>query len=207
MKITRTLLKWALGIAAAAFSANAMADAPDYVEIKSIVYAGSGCPAGSVAENVSPDLQAFTLLFDNYIAEVGPGVSAREKRKNCAINIALDFPHGWTFTIAEVDYRGYASLDRGVVGSQQAAYYFQGQAATGTLSTNFRGPVDKDYHFRDTLALTSLVWAPCGAKRSLNINTQVRLDSNSRNATGLLTTDSIDGTFKTIFNLKWRRCF
>lgn len=205
-KLSRNLLECGIGLALAATSASAFADAPDYVEIKNIVYAGSGCPAGTVAENLSPDKQAFTLLFDNYIAEVGPGVSAREKRKNCQINVTLDFPQGWTFAIADVDYRGYASLDRGVTGVQQAAYYFQGESQTGTLQTTLRGPVDKDFHIRDSLALSALVWAPCGAKRSLNINSQIRLDSHSRSATGLLTTDSIDGSVQTIYNLKWKRC-
>ena len=146
------------------------------------------------------------LLFDNYIAEVGPGVSAREKRKNCQINVTLDFPHGWTFAIADVDYRGYASLERGVTGLQQAAYYFQGESQTGTLKTTLRGPVEKDFHIRDSLALSSLVWAPCGAKRALNINSQIRLESHSRHAVGLLTTDSVDGSVRTIYNLKWKRC-
>jgi hypothetical protein len=204
--LSRNLLNCGIGLVLAATTASAFADAPDYVEITNIVYAGSGCPAGSVAENLSPDRQAFTLLFDNYIAEVGPGVSAREKRKNCQINVSLDFPQGWTFAIADVDYRGYASLDRGVTGVQQASYYFQGEGKTGTLQTIMRGPLDKDFQIRDTLALTALVWAPCGAKRSLNINSQVRLDSNSRHAVGLLTTDSIDGSVKTIYNLKWKRC-
>ncbi len=205
-KLSRNLLNCGIGLALAATTASAFADAPDYVEIKSIVYAGSGCPAGSVAENLSPDKQAFTLLFDEYIAEVGPGVSAREKRKNCQINVVLDFPGGWTFAIADIDYRGYASLQRGVTGVQQASYYFQGESKTGVLSTTMRGPLDKDYQIRDSLALTALVWAPCGAKRALNINSQIRLESNSRNATGLLTTDSIDGSVKTIYNLHWKRC-
>ncbi len=205
-KLSRNLLNCGIGLALAATSASAFADSPDYVEIKKIVYAGSGCPAGSVADNLSADKQTFTLLFDDYIAEVGPGISARNKRKNCQINVLLDFPSGWTFAIADVDYRGYASLERGVTGIQQASYYFQGEVKTGTLSTTLRGPLDKDFLIRDSLALTALVWAPCGAKRALNINSQIRLDSNSRHATGLLTTDSIDGSVKTIYNLQWKRC-
>lgn len=203
---SRTLLQWAVAASAAIFSASALADAPDYVEIKKIMHAGSGCPAGSVAENVSPDKQAFTLLFDSYIAEVGPGISAREKRKNCQISVVLDFPQGWTFTIADIDYRGYASLERGVTGVQKASYYFQGDAKTGSLETYFRGPLDKDYHIRDTLGVSALVWHPCGAKRALNINSQIRLDQERRNAVGLLTTDSVDGVFTTVYNLKWKRC-
>lgn len=180
---------------------------PSYVRVRSISYAGSGCPAGTVAGNIAPDRQAFTLLFDSYYAEVGPEVPFREKRKNCQLNIALDFPQGWSFTLFSVDYRGYASLERGVVGTQQSSYYFQGQSLTARLKTNYYGPLDKDYQIRDTLGVDALVWSPCGATRSLNINSEVRLDnSRNPNGSGLMTIDSIDGVLKHIYGVRWRRC-
>ena len=184
----------------------AATSAPDYVRVRAITYAGSGCPAGSVAKNISPDKQAFTLLFDEYVAEAGPGVLLAAGRKNCAINIDLDFPQGWSFTIFDVDYRGYVLLDRNVTGTQKSSYYFQG--GTGpSLAATLYGPQNKDYHYRDTLLVTAEVWSPCGATRSLNINSQVRVD-NTRNrfAQGLMTVDSIDGQLTHIYGLKWRRC-
>lgn len=188
-------------------ASSAFAQSPDYVRVRSINFAGSGCPAGSVATNVSPDRQAFTLLFDSYIAEVGPGISAREKRKNCVVNVDLDFPQGWSYTVFTVDYRGFVDLANGHVGTQQTSYYFQGSSSTARLATNIRGPVSRDYQIRDTLGVSAEVWSPCGARRALNMNTEVRID-NSRNSRGqgLMTIDSIDGQFKHIYGLKWRRC-
>lgn len=207
MKATmQTLAKAGLALIVASIGATAFADAPEYVRVRSISYAGSGCPAGSVAENVSMDRQAFTLLFDSYIAEIGPGVSVREKRKNCQILVDLDFPQGWTYTLADVDYRGYVSLERGVTGEQSSAYYFQGQGATARLTTQMRGPKDEDYQIRDTLGLSAVVWAPCGARRALNINSQINLTSTNRNASGLITNDSTDFHLTQIYNLKWQRC-
>ncbi len=188
-------------------SAAAQADAPNYVRFRNIAYAGSGCPAGSVAQNVAPDLQAFTLLFDSYIAEVGPGVPFASRRRNCQLNIDLDFPQGWSYSIMTVDYRGYVSLEPRVSGLQQSSYYFQGQAQTARLRTPMYGPIDRDYQIRDTLGITALVWSPCGATRALNINTEIRTD-NSRNpaGSGLMTTDSIDGAVRLIYGFRWRRC-
>jgi hypothetical protein len=185
----------------------AFADVPDYVKLRSIAFAGSGCPAGSVAGNVSQDLTAFTLLFDQYIAEVGPGVPFSEKRKNCQLNIDFDFPQGWSYSLLTLDYRGYVSLDPRVTGTQQSSYYFQGQFTTARLRTPMVGPIDQDYQIRDVLGLSSVVWSPCGATRSLNINSEIRLD-NSRNrlGRGLMTTDSIDGNVKLIYGIQWRRC-
>lgn len=190
-----------------AVSAPAFADTPDYVTIRSISFAGSGCPAGTVAGNVSPDLTAFTLLFDQYIAEVGPGVPFSEKRKNCQLNIDFDFPPGWSYSLLTVDYRGYVSLDPRVTGLQQSSYYFQGQFATARLRTPIVGPIDEDYQIRDTLGMSALVWSPCGAMRSININSEIRLDnSRNRQGRGLMTTDSIDGSVRLIYGIQWRRC-
>ncbi|TWW08152.1 hypothetical protein E3A20_27190 [Planctomyces bekefii] len=194
-------------IAAATFAGAAQAQVPNYVRVRNISWAGSGCPAGSVAQNVSPDLQAFTLLFDSYIAQVGPGVPIVEKRKNCQLSVDLDFPQGWSYTIFTVDTRGYASLEPGVNGLQQSRYYFMGSAATGTLKTPLVGPVDRDYQIRDVLGLSALVWSPCGATRALNINTEVRLDNScAPGASGMMTIDSIDGNLKLIYGIQWRRC-
>ena len=55
----------------------AAATAPDWVRVRSISYAGSGCPAGTVAQNIAPDRLAFTLLFDSYLAEAGPSIPPR----------------------------------------------------------------------------------------------------------------------------------
>lgn len=200
---------WSMLAAAALLTctATAYAEAPDEVKIKSISYAGSGCPAGTVAENLSQDKLAFTLLFDSFIAEAGPGVPVREKRKNCQLLVDLEFPQGWTFTIASIDHRGYAALEKKVIGTHKASYYFQGQGQTGTLSTDLKGPKDQDYHFRDLVGLSSVVYAPCGARRALNINTQVQVDNSAnKRASGLMTVDSIDGQVTQIYNLQWKRC-
>lgn len=203
----KSILKVCAPLLALAVSGSAFADAPAYVRVRSLSYAGSGCPAGSVATNTSPDRQAFTVLFDQYIAEVGPGVPFNQKRKNCQLNVDLDFPGGWSYSIVTVDYRGYVALEQGVKGTQQSSYYFQGQGSTGTLKTPMFGPIDQNYQIRDTLGLQALVWSPCGAQRSLNINSQLILDNSARpSAHGLLTNDSIDFQSKLIYGIQWQRC-
>jgi hypothetical protein len=181
--------------------------APDYVRIRNITWNGTGCPLGTTAANVSPDLQAFTLIFSQFAAEVGPGVSIREKTKFCQVNLDLDFPSGWSFTVFTADYRGYAAVDRGITGTIDSTYYFQGDARQARLSTRIAGAYDSDYLIRDTLGVDAYVWSPCGAQRALNIKTQATLTTPAnRNARGLLTVDSIDGQFKQIYRIAWQRC-
>ena len=180
---------------------------PGQFRIRSLNYGGSGCPAGTVAENISPDLQAFTLIFDSYIAEVGPGVALSAKRKNCQLTFDFDYPNGWSFALLSLDSRGYMALDQGVSGTQQVRFYFQGNALTATLNTVFQGPADRDYQIRDTVPTSSLVFSPCGPQRALNVNTSINLSNTfNRNGFGLLTQDSIDGHISQIYSIIWRRC-
>lgn len=185
--------------------ADALGPDPSQVHIQNIAYAGSGCPAGSVSELMAPDAKAFSLLFDSYVAEAGPGIPLSQNRKNCQVAVDLRFPAGWSFTVFEVDYRGYAKLDRGATGTQKTSYYFQGSGTTANLASDYYGPFDNDYHIRDTLGLSATVWSPCGAVRALNMNTQVRVSApSSRRA--LMTVDSIDGQLTHIYKLQWRQC-
>lgn len=205
--LIKTLGRMAMAMTTLA-STHAYSQVPDYVRIRSIAYAGSGCPAGTVAQNVSRARDAFTLLFDSFVAQIGAFIPPSESRKNCAVNIDLDFPQGWSFTIVGLDYRGYYAIDRGIAADQVSHYYFQGERQQATLSSTYVGPRAGDYLHADTVGLE--VWSPCGAaKRSLNVNAQVRLrklNPSANNAQGLITVDSIDGNLTQIYYLKWRRC-
>ncbi len=204
--IASRLMQAATAAAVLLAAGVAEAQTPPWVRIRNISYAGTGCPAGSVAENLASDYRAFTLLFDTFVAQTGANVPFAEKRKNCQVNLDLDFPNGWSFTVFTVDYRGYAALDRGVTGTQKSTYYFQGQRTGPSLATNLYGPTDRDYQIRDTLGLEAVVWSPCGEKRSLNINSQVRLEARDPNANGVMTIDSIDGELKQTYGIQWRQC-
>lgn len=208
MKLSNVISK-AIFAAIALSGASAFAQSyPSGVYIRSINHAGTGCPAGTVAQNVSPDAQAFTLLFDSFVAQTALGLPPTEARKNCTLNIDLAVPSGWSYSIFTVDYRGYANLEPGVVGIQKSTYYFQGQRRQISLQTSLAGPAARDYSIRDTLGLQAVEWSPCGGNRALNINAQVRVEKSfsAPSAAGLMTIDTIDGEVKQIYGLAWRRC-
>jgi hypothetical protein len=100
---------------------------PNDIFIQSFTYAGSGCPAGSVANATNASKQVLTLLFDNYVASIGPGTLPADHRKNCQMNLDIHYPHGWQYSLFTADYRGFEDLDKGVTGQQVATYYFSGQ--------------------------------------------------------------------------------
>jgi hypothetical protein len=187
--------------------ARAQAPNPSEVFVERINFAGSGCPAGSVAGSISSDAQVFTLLFDSFEASVGPGVPFTEGRKNCQLDVKLHYPQGFSYTLTTVDYRGFGELDAGVTGLQKSTYFFQGDLQQATAATAFNGVMDRDYVLRDVIPMTAVVWSPCGAPRNLQINAEVRVNNGGHpQAQGLLTIDSINGKVAQLYGLQWRRC-
>ncbi|CAG8962361.1 hypothetical protein HYFRA_00014158 [Hymenoscyphus fraxineus] len=205
-----SLLTLALATAAYTMPAvnTAAADRPDpsQVSINNIVYGGTGCPQGSLASYISPDRQTFTLIFDQYVASIGPGVAIAQNRKNCQLNIDMKYPGGFQYSILSTIYRGYVGLDAGVNGVQSANFYFSGQSPQVTTQTSFRGPIDGNYEAVDNVDLTSTIWSPCGASAALNINSQVRLTSSTAAGRGQITDDSIDGKITFVVGVQWQKC-
>jgi Domain of unknown function (DUF4360) len=116
-------------VSAAPTERQAAGPDPSKVTFDAITYAGSGCPAGSVANIANDDRTLLTTVFDSFIASVGPGVAVTENRKNCQMSLNIHYPGGFQFSIFEADYRGYAQLDAGVTGLQKSTYYFSGSTS------------------------------------------------------------------------------
>jgi hypothetical protein len=181
----------------------------DRIVIDVVTINGSGCPAGSAAIAVSPDNTAFTVTYAKYMALVGIGASSTDWRKNCQLNIVVHVPSGFTYAISKVDYRGFASLVRGASAIERANYYFQGQSQTAYASHTLTGPMGDDWQTTDEVQIASLVWAPCGALRNLNINTELRAmagTSDVTKTTSFISMDSTDGAIDTQYHFAWANC-
>ena len=208
-----------LGVLASSFfagpaSATGYLDLPvpppsDRIVIDVVTVNGSGCPAGTAAVAVSPDNTAFTVTYSNYMALVGVGSTATDWRKNCQLNIVVHVPQGFTYAISKVDYRGFASLAPGASAIERANYYFQGQSQTVFSSHTFAGPLGDDWQTTDEVQIAALVWAPCGALRNLNINTELRAmagTSDATKTTSFISMDSTDGAIDTVYHFAWALC-
>lgn len=169
---------------------------------------GSGCKQGTAAVAVAPDKTAFTVTYSDYTARAGAGSLPVDFRKNCQIALNVHVPQGYTYAIASADYRGFASLKRGATAMERANYYFAGMQGTAQSTHTFRGPLSDSWFANDTTAVSALVYAPCGAQRFLNINTELRVDqgSASPNTTNFMTMDSTDGSINTVYQFAWKRC-
>ena len=178
---------------------------PSQVSIAGITYGGTGCPQGTVSAAFSEDAKTVTMIFDQFLAQTGDGLSPSEARKACQINVDLRYPQGWSYSIFKVDYRGYVGIPAGFTALQKATYYFSGDSAQLVSTTKYIGPKYTDYTNTDVIPTEKFVWSRCGAVERGNIKTSVELRGDYTQP-ALMTVDSIDGTVKQIYGVQWRRC-
>jgi hypothetical protein len=169
---------------------------------------GTGCPLGTADVTMAPDNKAFTVTYSQFTAQTGPGAKPTDFRKNCQLALNMHVPQGYTFAIAGADYRGYAHLARGASGAESANYYFQGERQSTRIQHNFTGPADADWQRTDSVGIASLSFLPCGEKRYLNVNTELRVNrgGSSSKASSFLTMDSTDGRIDTVYHVAWKKC-
>lgn len=82
-----------------------------------------------MSSQISSDRTTMTLIFDSYISSIGPGIAVTEQRKNCQLNVDIEYPGGFQYSVLSADYRGYAAIQKGVTGTLKSTYYFSGQTA------------------------------------------------------------------------------
>ena len=203
-------------IATATFvSALAMAqDEPDpaQIYIEEFSYSGSGCPAGTVASNLSPDKEAATFIFSNYVISSAE-VAGNLAQKACRLRLKMHVPAGWQFALFGVDYRGFARLDQGVQGFQGTRYDFGAAGATRLPTMRLNGPTNDDYLQIAEVPIERMAFSACNAQsHMLTLDSGVRIEGAQpfRNGAapeqGLMTIDSLDGQVEEHYGFVWKPC-
>ncbi|MET9603356.1 DUF4360 domain-containing protein [Streptomyces sp. NPDC006459] len=176
------------------------------VEVASVN--GSGCRPGTTAVAVAPDNTAFTVTYSEYLARAGGASTTVEGRKNCQLSLTVNVPQGYTYAIAQVDYRGFGSLQPGAIGTQKASYYFQGMSQTTQRTHRFKGALEDNWQATDNAEIQALVFAPCGEQRNFNINTELRADVGTSDTSKIsyMALDSTDGSINSKYHFSWKKC-
>lgn len=168
---------------------------------------GSGCPAGSASVSTAADNTAFSVSYDEFLAQAGGGANATASRKNCQINLKVHVPQGFTYAVARAEYRGFAHLAAGATGEQIAHYYVSGRSATAESRHEFRGPLTQQWTTVDRAEGAALVYAACGVDSLFNVNTELRVDAGAHDdKTSVMVMDSTRGSVRTVFHLDWKKC-
>ena len=210
MRLSFTVLSLCVAFATASPVSQPITFGSDEVYLEAISYAGTGCPAGSVAVSALQGGGGVVLDFDDrFCAAIGPHVPPSLWSKNCNVNFRLHYPQGYTFTLFKTEYIGHVELDRGIQAIEESSFWFAGAPPpppppykatwTGALSTNY----DITHAFDEG----ALVWSPCGASTTLNVNTRITLDrSGNTGGQGSICLDKIKEKVKTIISIQWKRC-
>ena len=184
--------------------------APTIPRIISLSHEGRGCPQGTVGGTVSADTKAFTLTFSEFEADIGPKIVATNGNTSCLVGVEFYVPANMTFTLLNLDIRGFVDLQDKVKMSLTNRFYFAEQASKVVeFNSDLVGVIQDNFTARRTVAPAQIMWSPCGPARKqiLYIDTKVALD-NAANLTGsgLVAVDSIDGEFIQKLAIDYKPC-
>jgi hypothetical protein len=183
---------------------DAITAAPDgRVSVEVVAVNGSGCAPGTATVIANSDNTGFRIRYRDFVAEAGGNADPTDRRKNCQIGVVVTVPAGWTFAIAEADYRGRAGLHSGASAVQRTNYYWQGASDNNFTEQRFDGPFHGYWNTKDVAH--GLSYAPCSEQRVLNINTELRVDGTSAHRSRMSMRSS-EGDVDTLFNFSWKSC-
>ncbi len=207
---TALLLLTTLSLATSSFANELVPDEP--ASIKSIKVAGEGCSWAPMPSSISEDMRTLKLIFGDFKVELGPDVPAAYSRSKCAMQLRVNVPIGWQFTLGSFRYAGYMDIDEGVRSTLYTDFQFERQAPSPRLSLQKNGPWSGLYVYTDQFGLitstSTELWSPCDKEPQLTISTSLVMRNFKSNqfpsAEGSFAIDSEE--LDPEIDLIWRRC-
>lgn len=173
-------------------------------------YGGNGCPQGTMRAVFAPDNLSFSILFDQFVAEVSDSKPRRDVI-SCEAYIPIAIPDGMQMEITRVDFRGFVGLPDRAQAQLHSIFNFRGRGGDGdkmNLRFRFQGPVMDNYEIStDAMqAQQDTELSPCGGSFHLRVMNQLRLVNPAKGQPASVTIDSIDGQQNAVYYVNWRAC-
>lgn len=207
------LLALALSAAASAQAKSPLSDVDDPI-IGSYKARGlaaevteANCGGGSYSVQNSPDGTSISVLFDNFTAS-GAQAMAGSAHTNCAVQIPLNLPAGYSLGVFRMDYRGFAHLDVGQSALLSVDYGVGRQGRGRNFHRGVRGGYDGDFVFSENLGAGLMKRAGCAEDAALNMTASLDLRRNGGSQDALVTLDSVDGAARggVVFLVDLKKC-
>ncbi len=182
------------------------------VRVTGVTYQGSGCPQGSVTPVFSPENSQFSLLYSAFTLNVGGATMQTTDTMGCEVLINLRVPFGYTVNVDSADFRGFISLDGGVIAQHSVEHQINSNklASYGFGTQLFAGPTQQNYLVQSqkpNIKLSKLLAClPLKQNITLKVRTHVKMTGADGPHLGLLTVDSADGRIEQKYALSLRRC-
>lgn len=190
---------------------------PPRAEVVNVQMDGSGCDAGNARAIFTQDVTTLSVLYDNFIAEIGKGTAqpkAKSAEKKCTVLIDVVATPGWSFNIASVEYRGFIEApDKTTLAYQLASIESNGLATIGFEQILIKGPYINNHSIVvKNKNLGILKNSMCdGSPQRLRVKTLIGV-RNLLAAIGFMRpkvsigVDSADGQINQRFVFNWKKC-
>lgn len=182
------------------------------IQVLGVTYQGSGCPQGSVNTVFSPDVSAFSILYDQFVMDVGGQTQETTDTKSCEVQIRVKLPFGTALNVESADFRGFVSLDGGVFAQHEVQHQIGSNklASFGFGSQLFQGPVQKNYLIQSqkpNFKLSKLLRClPLKREVTLSVRTRIKMTGGEGARLGLMSVDSADGKIEQKYLVSLTRC-
>lgn len=167
---------------------------------------GTGCRPDTVVVTVSPDREAFTVIYSKFFAQAGGGAVPADGKRACTITVGVDLPRGAAFAVEQVDYRGYAYLEPGAAATHAARYQIPGRGQPKSSQRNFTGFYDDNWQVTDVVPTAQRNFGSCTAAHRMTIETTLQVTSAPEAPVSMITMDSTDAALASTYHLSWKTC-
>lgn len=186
---------------------------PSGVLITNVTISGSGCSNTSASAAISPDSRALSILFDNYMVEIGNGSENQNStslQKNCRIQISLQVPKGWTYSLEAIDHRGFASVPASAWAFHRFTLESENSRVVSMREAMIKGPVTDNYEVRIAQKPGRNPWSPCNqVNQTVKVLSQLGVSYYPRTTDrtqAMISLDSTDLALAQDLKLTWKQC-
>ncbi|WP_214618443.1 DUF4360 domain-containing protein [Actinomadura sp. NEAU-AAG7] len=186
--------------------ASAAAEPPaGSVTVQLVTTNGSGCPPGSVT--VDSTAERFRLRYSYYLASAGGNSSPSDLRTSCQVSVRVSHPPEFTYGIARVENKGFASLEEGASGTLRSSYSILGRNPLPGRPRVIHGLYVDDWQFVDQSDIPEVNVRPCGERGNTTLATELSVDLGTSNAskTSFMFLDSSDSGLGSTYQFYWLR--
>lgn len=193
---------------------SAMAQStPDHADILGVQVQGSGCDMSKTSITLSPDLKDMSVIFDDYVAEIGQGTQAEKAlrlQKDCQILVDINIPQGWQFAFKSIDYRGFVALPASAWALHRFSAIVPNAPIASMREAQIQGPFNDNYVVHTDVKPTRMVWSPCNqTQQRVTLLSQLSVSyfpNTTDRSIAQIVLDSGDASVRQSFGVEWRQC-
>lgn len=179
--------------------ASQAASATDPVFFKApIMFAGTGCPVGSIPPPTGVNTATLSILFGRYDAGMS-AASGMPLHAACNFAVPVHVPQGFQLSVLTADWQGF---DKGS-GTLQRKYF----VLPGPPGPNVPWKINNynnsgNFLADDNLIHTTATTGCAGGDFNLRINSNI----TANNSSSYIAVDTLDLQNKVVFHLNWSPC-